>query len=299
MEVARAESFTSAAARLGMSRANVTKQIMALETSLDVRLLNRSRQFVVLTEAGALLFERGAELLQNYEAIEDELANRTNEPRGVLHVGAPSYYGTHHLVGAVVEFQRLHKNISVALHLDIGDQNLIKDGLDLSIRIASSFKDSAEISRLLVRSPQVLVASRDYLDRRGRPQSPEDLAAHSCLVHTIKSPDGVWQVRGVDGVKSIKVSGGLTANFGEALKQAALLGEGISMHPTYMVADEVRADLLEVVLPGWEAIGVELYAIYPHRENLPLRVRLFIDFLRSYVATDPKYRRANGDVADV
>jgi DNA-binding transcriptional LysR family regulator len=290
LEVARGKSFTSAAQRLGVSRASVTKQIFALEALLGARLLNRSTQHVALTESGLALFSRGSMLVRQFQEIEEELGRTTHEARGTLRVGAPSYYGATHLVPAILAFQHQHPEVQVALHLDIGDRNLIKEGLDLSIRIATSLQGSNEISRLLVRSPQVLVAAPSYLDTFGRPTSPEQLAHHNCLVHTIKSPTNLWQFNDGGRRLSVQVDGPLKANFGEALKAAALLGKGISMHPTYMVEEDILAGRLEVVLANVEVIGVELYAIYSYKENLPVRVRSFIDFLKTYVTEDPKYR---------
>jgi DNA-binding transcriptional LysR family regulator len=290
VEVARGKSFAAAAQRLGVSRGSVTKQILALETQLGARLLNRSTQHVALTEAGTTLLERGSALLKEFEAIEQEIGGRTLEARGIIRVGVPSYYGTSHLVPAILEFQRENPDVNVTLYLDMGNQNLIKEGIDLSIRIATSLKDTSEISRFLIRAPQVLVASRAYLDAFGQPNSLDDLRNHNCLVHTIKSPADIWHFRSHGEPLSLAVNGTLKANFGEALKAAALLGKGISMHPTYMVEKELKSGELEIVLPDIEVIGVELYAIYLHKENLPLRIRSFVDFLKKYVAGDPKYR---------
>jgi len=158
----------------------------------------------------------------------------------------------------------------------------VRDGLDLSLRIASSLKDASYIARLLVKVPQNLVASPAYLQRRGAPARLSDLAGHDCLVHTLKSPLAEWSFEEGNRVVTVSVSGSLTADFGEPLRMGALLGQGISMHPTYMVADDIAAGRLAVVLPGVTPVGLSIHAIYPQR-RVPARVRTFLDFLVAWL----------------
>ena len=288
IEVAKGQSFTSAAQRLGMSRASVTKHVGALEVMIGARLLNRSTHHVMPTEAGLSVLEHGAKLLHDFEEIEAEVKQETSHPSGHLRVGVPASYAAYNLVPAIEAFQQQHQGISFTLILDPGDLNLIKDSLDLTLRVAASLKDASHISRLLMHYPQYLVASPDYLKRRGRPTSPADLANHNCLVHTIKSPTGIWRFRHRDGIEAIQVSGTVRANFGEALLHAALGGQGIAMHPTYMIDDDIREGRLEVVLPEVEPLGLELHVIYPQKQNLPRRVRMFIDFLKDWLSKEAK-----------
>jgi DNA-binding transcriptional LysR family regulator len=126
----------------------------------------------------------------------------------------------------------------------------------------------------------LLVASHAYLAAKGEPQTPEELSDHDCLVHALKSPTSIWTLTGPGGRKSVRVSGTMRSNFGEPLRHAALLGCGISMHPTYMVAQDVQDERLKVVLPAYRPTGLDVYAVYPSRRNMPGRVRLFLEFLR-------------------
>ena len=128
--------------------------------------------------------------------------------------------------------------------------------------------------------PQLLVASGSYLSRKGKPKTLADLAQHECLVNAMKSPTSYWNFTGPEGAIRVRVKGSMRANFGEPLRHAALLGHGISMHPDYMVARDLREELLQIVLPAYQPIGLEIYAVYPSRHNMPGRVRLFLDFLR-------------------
>lgn len=288
VEVARAESFTAAAQRLGMSRASVTKTVRALEEALGAPLLNRNTQHVSTTEAGARLLKSGARLLGDFDALEAELRDTVGRPRGPIRVGTPPSFGAIHLVPLVAAFTRENPEVRISLHLDDGAADLVRDGLDMSLRIASALKDSENIARLLVRVRQVLVAAPGYVRERGMPHHPRDLARHNCLVHALKSPGAIWHFgQGAETV-SVHVAGSMRSNFGEALRSAALLGEGVSMHPMYMVDGDLSAGRLIAILPGWEPTGLEIHAIYPER-RMPARVKEFIAFLRERLPREAKW----------
>lgn len=289
IEVARRGSFAGAARHLGLSRASVTKQIAALERMLGARLLNRTTKSVGLTPAGITALEGGRSLVQGYEKIEAEVRDSVRSPKGVVRVGTPPAFGTHHLVPLVIRFAERHPDIQVALSFDVGGADLIAEGLDLSVRISPTLPDAGYVARPLARAPQVLVAAPSYLERRGVPASVAQLARHNCLVHSLKSPTSIWRFGGPDGAASVRVSGTLYSNFGEALKQAALLGHGISVHPYYMVSEEIAARRLVVVLPDYEPEAHEIHIVYSSRHNLPVRVRRFVDFLQDWSKTPPDW----------
>jgi DNA-binding transcriptional LysR family regulator len=289
VEVARDGSFTGAARRLGMSKASVTKHVAWLEHSLRARLLHRTTKQVGLTEAGFSTLRSGRLLLDRYEEIEADARTSIREPRGVIRVGTPPSFGAHHLAPLVAAFAAQHPDIQIALSLDDGSANLIAQGLDVSVRIAPALEDASYIAQPLTKAPQVLVASPGYLEKRGVPQSPPDLARHNCLVHSLKSPTNIWRFTGPDGESSVRVRGSISSNFGEALKYAALLGHGISMHPYYMVSEDLAAGRLEVVLPQYEPLSLDIYVIFSSRQNLPVRVRTFIEFLKEWARTPPAW----------
>lgn len=289
VEVARDGSFTGAARRLGMSKASVTKHVAWLEHTLRARLLNRTTKQVGLTEAGLTALKSGKLLLERYEGIEADVRDSIREPRGVIRVGTPPSFGTHHLVPLVTEFAARHPDIQIALLLDDGSANLIAQGLDLSVRIAPALEDASYVAQPLTKAPQVLVASPAYLEKHGAPQSLAELAHHNCLVHSLKSPTSIWRFTGPAGEASIRVRGSIYSNFGEALKHAALLGHGISMHPYYMVSEDLAAGRLAVVLPQYEPVGLDIYVIFSSRQSLPVRVRKFIEFLKDWAKTPPDW----------
>jgi DNA-binding transcriptional LysR family regulator len=287
--VARAESFTRAAHQLGLSKATVTKQVAWLEHALGAKLFHRSTKQVALTEAGVTALTRGRALLDRYEEIEAELRDSVRRPRGTVRVGTPPSFGTHHLLPLVASFAERYPEIRVALFLDDGSANLIAQGLDLSVRIGPPPETAGHILVPLTKAPQALVASPAYLVDHGTPHAPSDLSEHNCLVHAIKAPTSIWRFTSLAGEVSVRVQGSVSSNFGDALKEAALLGHGISMHPYYMVADDLRAGRLISVLPDYEPLALDIYVVYSGRQHLPTRTRKFLDFLRQWARTPPDW----------
>ena len=289
-EVARGRSFTAAALRLGMAKGNVTKHVKWLEETLGAQLLARTTKSVSLTEAGLSLLEGGQDLLDSFDAVEAAVRGAVKDSKGSIRIGTPPSFGAVHLVPLVTSFSTMHPDIQFTMHLDDGRVDIAGEGLDLSVRIAPSLKDTSLVAQKLGSVPQMLVAAPAYLAARGKPKTPEDLVKHDCLVHALKSPTNFWTFMGASGKNSVRVSGSLRSNFGEPLRHAALLGHGISMHPNYMVAQDVKANRLRIVLPAYPPSGLDIYAMYPSRRNLPGRVRLFLEFLRERFHANPEWK---------
>jgi DNA-binding transcriptional LysR family regulator len=279
-EVARGRSFSGAAQRLGMAKGNVTKHVAWLEELLGAQLLTRTTKSVSLTEAGLSLLEGGQDLLDRFELVGEAVRGAVKAPKGTIRIGTPPSFGAVHLAPIVTSFSANHPGIQFVLHLDDGRVDIAGEGLDLSLRIAPSLKDTSLVAQKLGSVPQLLVASRAYLAAKGEPQTLEELSNHDCLVNALKSPTNFWTFTVPGGKKSVRVSGTMRSNFGEPLRHAALLGHGISMHPNYMVAEDIQMHRLTVVLPAYRPTGLDVYAMYPSRRNMPGRVRLFLEFLR-------------------
>jgi len=285
IEVAQGLSFSGAAERLGMAKGNVTKHVAWLEQNLGVQLLTRTTKSVGLTESGLALLENGRNLLEQVESIEAAVRVSVKQPRGTLRVGTPPSFGAFHLVPVITAFAAAHPDIRVVLYLDDGRTDLVSEGLDMSVRIASSLKDTSQVAHKLAVAPQALVAAPAYLQRRGTPRSVADLAGHECMVHALKSPTNSWIFYGPQGRIAVQVTGTIRANFGEPLRHAALLGHGISMHPLYMVDADLKAGRLQSLLPEYRPQGLDIYAVFPSRKNMPLRTRTFLDFLKEWFAS--------------
>jgi DNA-binding transcriptional LysR family regulator len=293
--VAQARSFTTAAEGLRISRTNVTKQVAALEALLQRKLFNRTTHAVNLTEAGSTLLEHGEAMLGAFEALETRVRQSSSSPRGVIRIGTPPSFGALQLIPAIRAFKPAHPDIEVALFNDDGAVDLIRTGLDFTIRIADSLRDTSAISRLLVRVPQVLVAAPEYLNVHGTPVTPDDLLQHNCLVHVGKAPTSIWRFRRGSEQFRVQVSGSMSSNFGEAIRSAALLGDGIAMHPTYMIDEDLRAGRLQIVMGGYDPTGLEIRAVYARKE-LPARVGLFLSFLRTWLRHETRWPQSSSDI---
>jgi DNA-binding transcriptional LysR family regulator len=221
-------------------------------------------------------------------------------PRGAIRVGTPPSFGAYHLMRPMAQFTQRYPDIEVTVVHDDGRSDLVAEALDLSIRIAPSLKDASYVAQSLLKSPQVVVATPAYLKAHGRPATLADLTRHNCLVHIIKSGAGVWKFEG-DPPQEIRVRGTIRSNLGDALKQGTLLGTGISLHPYYMVSDELRAGTLEPVLPDHVPEELDIYVVFSTRRNMPTRVRHLLEFLKEWASDPPdwalppvtrKYRKA-------
>jgi DNA-binding transcriptional LysR family regulator len=287
-EVARCGSFLRAATKLSLSRATITKHVAWLEASMGAQLLKRTSRQVALTEAGARMLESARDLLERYDAIESEVRDAVHLPRGAIRVGTPPSFGAYHLMRLMAEFTRRYPDIEVTVVHDDGRADLVAEALDLSIRIAASLEDASYVAQLLLKSPQVVVAAPAYLRQHGRPAKAADLAHHNCLVHTVKSGAGVWKFEG-KAPQEIRVRGTVRSNLGDALKQAALLGAGISVHPYYMVSEELRAGTLEALLPDCVPEAMAINVVFSTRRNMPARVRHLLEFLKEWSRSPPAW----------
>jgi len=286
LEVARRNSFAGAAGHFGVSRASVTKQIAWLEKSFNTKLINRTTKQMGLTRAGEKVLENAAALLEQYEGLRESVTNLSGEVSGEIRIGVPPSFGTRRMLPVVSEFLQKYPEVSVSLTLLTvrKEETFVEQGLDVGIIIVPVLRDSSHVAIPLAQAPQALVASPGYLARHGPIQHPQDLSECNCLINLNKSPTGIWTLNGSQGAVSVRVMGNLKSDFGDSLKDAAIAGLGVSMHPYYMVAEELEKGLLKVVLPDYLPTSLDIYAIYSSRKNIQLRLRLFLDFLRDWAA---------------
>lgn len=290
--VVESGGFTRAAEQLGMSRAMVSKHVAYLEERIGVRLLNRTTRHVSLTGAGGEYYERCLQILGDVQAAESTAAEGTAQPRGQLRVNAPVNFGALHLAPVMSDF--LHRYPRLSLDLTFTDRivDLVEEGFDVALRITSRPAPNL-IARRLSEVRLVLCAAPEYLQRYGVPRTPEDLRRHNCLGYTYWFSPNEWRLQGPDGERTVRVSGNVRANNGEALRTLALSGWGLLQAPTYLVADDLRSGTLQPVLPDYRTEALGLFAVYAARRNLPAKVRLFIDFLAERFTNPPYWDTAS------
>lgn len=291
VKVVELSSFTAAADALEMSQPVVSKAVTRLEEKLGARLLNRTTRRLSLTEAGAELYRRSARALAEIEDAELEVARFQTEPRGTLRVSAPTSFSILHLGPALQTFTERFPSVSVEMHLDDRQVDLVEEGYDLAIRIAR-LQDSNLIARKLAPCRQVLCASPSYLAKRGVPERPEDLLEHNCIVYSLVSTPREWRLIDSNSETSVvPINGALTSNNGLLNRSAAIAGAGIVLLPAFYIGEELRSGQLKAVLTEFKLAELAIYAVYPERRNLTPKVRAFVDFLAATLGPVPPWER--------
>jgi len=300
-KVVEVHGFSAAARVLGISKSAVSKHVAALEDRLGARLLNRTTRRLSLTAAGAIFYEHSARLLAEADAAEAAVTDLHTRPRGLLRVNAPMSFGILHLAPAIPGFTALYPDVQIELALNDRIVDLVDEGFDVAVRIAR-LPESSLVARRLAPSRGVLCGAPEYFRRHGVPHHPRDLQAHNCLRYTYRqAPPDEWWFRGPDGEVSVRVSGSLRANNGDALRAAALAGLGIAVLPSFIVGPDLAAGRLQAVLTDYDGAAASIYAVYPAGRHLPIKVRAFVDFLAARFGPvpywEPEHRDMAGDLA--
>jgi len=279
VKVVELSSFTAAAEALEMSQPVVSKAVSRLEEKLGARLLNRTTRRLSLTEAGSELYRRSVRALAEIEDAELEVARFQTEPRGTLRISAPMSFSILHLGRLLPSFTERFPGVTVELHLDDRQVDLVEEGFDLAIRVGR-LQDSTLIARKIAPCRQVLCASPAYLAKRGTPERPEDLLEHNCIVYSLISTPREWRFTDSSGeLHVVPVSGALQSNNGLVNRAAAIAGAGIVLLPAFYIGEELRTGQLKAVLSEFHPPELAVYALYPERRNLTPKVRAFVDFL--------------------
>lgn len=290
IQVVDGGSFSNAAERLGLSRAQVSKSVMQLEAHLGTRLLHRTTRSIGLTDSGRIYYQRCREILEEVAEAEECAREDNAEPRGTLTVGAPSSFGRLHLQPLIPRFLARHPGVQLSLSLTDRFLDVVSEGFDVAVRIAE-LEDSSLIARRLAPCRRVLCASPDYIARHGTPRVPQDLAIHACLVYSNELRADTWTLHGSTGVERITVNGPVCADNGDVLCAAAEAGLGVALLPTFIVGDALRAGRLVPVLAEFCPPDLSINAVYPSRRFLAAKVRSLIDFLAESFAGEPAWDR--------
>lgn len=283
LAVAEQQSFAGAARLLGLTPASVTRTIAGLEADLGVQLLVRTTRQVSLTSAGAVYAARVTPLARALAQAVEETREAQGINAGRIRISAPMSLGLEVLPTVLTQFATLHPQTRVAVTLSDSFVDIVEEDFDLAIRVSGPPTDKSTIWRKICPVPRVLVASADYLAARGMPQSPDDLAALTCLSYEANAVGEVWDLSKGASRRSHKADGALSANNGDLLARLVLNGEGVALLPRFIVAGDLDAGRLVEILPDWSAPEVWLTLYYPPYDRLPLRVATFSDFFETHV----------------
>jgi DNA-binding transcriptional LysR family regulator len=276
--VADLQGFAPAARKLGLSASNVTRLIAALEQRLGARLLQRTTRQVALTDAGARYLERARRILADVEEAEGSARDERTRPGGRLVISAPIGFGRRHVSAVVTAYLKRYPEVSVDLRLSDRLINLVEEGTDLAIRIGH-LPDSALVARHVGEMRRIVVASPDYLARRGEPKTPAALASHDTIQFGAMTAAPDW--RFVDHGREVRIATAprFSTNSADAAIQYAEAGGGLTRVLAYQAAESLKAQRLQIVLAAFEQPALPIHLVYPTSRLLSAKVRTFIDLV--------------------
>ena len=286
VEVVARGSLSAAARAEGIAPAMIGRRLDALEARLGVKLLQRTTRRLVLTDEGTAFLEDCQRILGEVNDAESAISEHSMRASGHLTVSAPAGFGRLHLAPLLPSFLAEHRDVTINMNLSDRVIDLVAEGVDVAIRIAS-LDDSNLVGVKLADNRRVVVAAPAYLKRHGQPRQLADLARHNCLPISSEGSQRGWTFMDHGKPVTLKVGGNMVCNDGAVLHAWALAGKGLAWRSMWEVGGQIASGELVTVLDDFAAPGNDIHAVFAQRRHLPLRIRAFVDFLRrSYAAPD-------------
>lgn len=278
-------SFTAAAAQMGLTTAQVSRLVSDLERRIGAKLMQRTTRQRVLTEVGSEYADRCREVLALVEEAEAYAAGISSSPKGLLRIQCMANFGQHYVAPTMADFCSLHPQLTVEYSTSQYVPDLLARGVDVSLYLAESLKDSGVVAKRIGTTFSVLCASPDYLARHGEPEVPNDLHGFACLRLVNPSITPEWRL--TDGnapVCELGVQGPLIATTPEMLLETSLRGAGITLLPLFSVVDEIRSGRLRRVLPQWRSLDIGVFALLPSRQFVSAKTRAWLDWVEGRIS---------------
>lgn len=272
----------SAAGRdMRISPAVASNRIKELEKHLGVRLFNRTTRQLMPTEHGRVFYEGAKKVLESVLEAEAAVSALSGQPRGTIRVMAPLGMGRRLIAPGIPEFRDRYPDIEVRLRLSDHNVDIMKEGIDVAFRLGV-LEDSSLRMRGIMDCERVLAASPSYLERRGEPQTPQELITqrHDCLM--VRFPgvkEYAWTLKTESGPQKFEVFGPFDTDDGDVVTGWALAGRGIINKPRFDIEPFIRDQRLKIILPDNPPAAVQLAAVYPHKKFQDPKVRLLLDFM--------------------
>ncbi len=281
VSVATRGSLTAAANAEGVAPAIMGRRLDGLEERLGVKLLLRTTRRITLTHEGSAFLEDCQRLLSDLANAEASVSAGGVKASGHLRITAPAGFGRRHVAPLVPKFRELHPDVSISLNLSDRVVDIAGEGFDCAVRVGD-MPDSSLVSVRMADNRRLCVATPAYLARHGTPQTPADLTRFHCLtLSSDASQTRGWAFKfAAEGVGYLKPAGPLDCSDGQVLHDWCMAGYGIAWRSTWEVESEIAAGQLVAILEDYAAPPNGIYAVFPQRKHLPLRVRLWIDFLK-------------------
>lgn len=288
LEVARQQSFAKAANALGMTGPAASKQVMALEAELGVKLLHRTTRLVTLSDEGAAYYERARHAMDELKEAASQLHDMKSTPKGALRINIPLSFGHMHLLDVLSGFAKKYPEVALEVSLDDRRVDVMADGFDIVIRIGA-LEDSGIAAVHLADCPIYMVASPAYIKEHGMPKTPADLKAHRMIAFSYQGAGGEWKYKDVNGKGgSVRYEAAFTANTAEMMLSAALDGVGIAFLPYFSFATHLKAKQLVHVLPKYETSPKRtITALMPPNRYRAAKVKLLLEWIVQACKTMP------------
>jgi DNA-binding transcriptional LysR family regulator len=284
VEVMRRGSFADVARARGVAPSSISRAIATLENELGIRLFQRSTRKLEPTEAAMVYFGRINPVVNEIETARQLALDVTEELKGTLRVTTGTVFGQTAIVPIIPELAKTHPQLSIELQLTDAYLDLVEERIDVAIRLGS-LKDSSYIAKRLANMEFHVCASPDYIRRCGIPQKPEDIENHDCLVfpRTGYSVDWLFKdSRG--GIKHIPIKGKYLITNSQAIKQCAITGMGLTLLPDWLINDALASGELVSMFSEYVVTATDfenaIWILYPSREYMPLKSRVFVDYLQ-------------------
>ena len=290
LTIRESDSLLAASRKLGLTHSAVTQRLQQMERRLSIRLLDRSSRQLRFTDEGELLCLRGAGLVEQFDALLEDLQERRRGFVGKLKVNAPFGFGRHHVAPAAAEFQRLHPEIEIALSLSEQPMVEVNDRFDVVVHIGQ-LRSSNMVAHIIAPNRRYVCASPDFIERYGSPEHPEDLISLPCIALRENNEDVTrWSFSRTGNTLNVRIRPALSCNDGSTIRKWACDGYGIIMRSEWDVAESLANGSLVRLLPGWELPDADIVALTHQREGLPARTTNFLRFLQARFRPHPSWR---------
>jgi len=276
-------SFSAVARELNLGQPAVSKQIRALEHQLGGALFARSTRHLALTDQGQRFYVESKEILASLNSARLNFASGQEQIAGPLRVAAPVSFGRLCIAPLIGDFLARHPKVRIDLRLSDQNEDLLKENIDVAIRIGA-VKNEGLVAVSLGDSPRQVFASPAYLQQHGTPLEPADLASHNCLGFTLLEHYDVWRFERKGEQHRVTIKGNVTSNSSEAIREMVLSGLGISLSPQWLFAADVRQGTVSALLADYQPIALPVSAVFSHDRRRSARTRAFVDFLRERLA---------------
>ena len=286
VELIQAGSFTKAAENMGHSTSFISKKITKLESRLGVRLLNRTTRSISLTHEGELYFKQCMSIVNDAEQAEASISQQQQKPQGTLKISCSTSFGLSHLRFILTQFMQTYPEVNIELDISENMVDVVADGFDVVIRATHVLEDSSLVSRKLLSSYAVTVASPAYLKKHGTPQHPNELVDHQFIAYSnIKNPNRLHYTSLQGEAIIVPVKNRMLTNSSMMEVELAIAGVGITSLPKFIVEEQLKSGLLVSILDDYQHIDINIYLVYASRQHMASKVRVFIDFMMQKLAS--------------